>query len=149
MTRSAVIDRDLGYRKVVGRLLGAGNLGVTVGVHQDEGQDLATRAAVNEFGSDDGHVPERSFLRSTLDSNDRSYTELMADGIDRMLDGESPSAAFAPLTRTVVDDVKRTIDSGVDPANAPGTIARKGHGHTLIDSGDMRDAITARIEVKR
>lgn len=145
----AVIDRDLGYRKVVGRLLGLGNLGVTVGVHEDEGQDIVTRAAVNEFGSDDGHVPERSFLRSTLDTNDRSYSELLADGVDRLIDGEQPSAAFAPLSRTVVDDVQRKIDEGVPPANAKSTIEAKGHGHTLIESGDLRKSITARVSVIR
>lgn len=144
----AVIDRDLGYRKVVGRLLGLGNLGVTVGVHEDEGQDLVTRAAVNEFGSD-GHVPERSFLRATLDTNDRSYSELLADGVDRLLDGEQPSAAFAPLSRTVVDDVQRKIDEGVPPANALSTVEAKGHGRTLIESGDLRESITARVSVIR
>lgn len=149
MAKRAVIDRDLGYRKVVGRLLGLGNLGVTVGVHEEEGQDLVTRAVVNEFGSSDGHVPERSFLRATLDTNDRSYSELLADGVDRLLDGEQPSAAFAPLTRTVVDDARRAIDEGIKPPNAPSTIAQKGHDHTLIESGDLRDSITARVSVSR
>lgn len=149
MPRATVIDRDLGYRKVVGRLLGLGNLGVTVGVHEDEGQDLVTRAAVNEFGSDDGHVPERSFLRATLDTNDRSYAELLADGVDRLIDGEQPSAAFAPLASTVVDDVQRKIDEGVPPANAESTIKAKGHGRTLIESGDLRASIRARVSVIR
>lgn len=149
MAPRAVIDRDKGYRKVVGRLLSLGNLGITVGVHQDEGQDLVTRAAVNEFGSSDGHTPERSFLRSTLDTNDRSYSELLADGVDRLIDGEQPSAAFAPLASTVVDDVQRKIDEGVPPANAPSTVEAKGHGRTLIESGDLRASIRARVSVIR
>ena len=87
MARPAVSDRDLGYRKVVGRLLGLGNLGITVGVHEGEDSDIATRAIVNEFGSDDGHVPERSFLRSTIDSHQRAYARELAKGVDALIDG--------------------------------------------------------------
>ena len=42
---------------------------VQVGIGAESGSDLAMIAAVNEFGSDDGHTPERSYLRSTFDEH--------------------------------------------------------------------------------
>ena len=40
-------------------------VGIRQGREAEDGQSLALIAAVNEFGH--GHIPERSFLRSTVE----------------------------------------------------------------------------------
>lgn len=145
-----VVDRDRGYQASIKRLLGVGNLGVSVGVHEDagvgaNGTPVAEYAMINEFGSDDGHVPERSFLRSTLDENEARYAASLEKAVIRTLDGVPLAVAMQPLAQQVRQDVQRKIDSGVGPPNAPSTIVKKGHGRTLDDTGALHDAITARV----
>ena len=41
----------------------------------------------------------------------------------------------------MVMSIQRTIASGGFVPNAPGTIAKKGHSKTLIDTGEMYGAI--------
>lgn len=43
------------------------------------------------------------------------------------------------------DAVRQTVLDGVDPPNADATIAKKGHAHTLIDSGTMAACINYRV----
>jgi hypothetical protein len=145
-----VIDRDKGYRLAVKRLLGVGNLGVSVGVHEDAGADedgtpVAEYAMVNEFGSEDGHVPERSFLRSTLDERQGPYAAELERAVSRAVDGVPLKTALMPLALQVRQDVQNKLDSGVDPENAPATVAKKGHGRTLEESGLLHDSIEAKV----
>lgn len=150
MARGKVTDKDRGYRLQVKRLLGLGNLGVSVGVHPDagtydDGTPVAEAAALNEFGSEGGLIPERSFLRSTLDENQSRYARALEKAVDRSLDGVPLNVALLPLGQQVVSDVQRKIESGVGPPNAPSTIAKKGHGDTLQDTGLLHDSIVARV----
>ncbi|MEM8168026.1 hypothetical protein Q4R38_18810, partial [Morganella morganii] len=62
--------RELGKKKVV-----VGVPAATNGV-RDDGLSNATIAAAHEFGVP-GHIPERSFLRSTLGENKGKATELL------------------------------------------------------------------------
>ena len=70
-----VVDEGRLMRSVLGELLEAG---VRVDVGIDE-PSIARYAAINEFGSRDDRVPERSFLRSTLAENQGRYLRLMTD----------------------------------------------------------------------
>lgn len=149
-----VEDRDLGYRDFVlgiGRVNGAG---VLVGVRASKGVEvtesgasLVTIAAVNEFGSADGRVPERSYLRSTVDENATRYTAELARVIRATLD--RPAALRRGLERVghvAVSDVQRKITDLRDPPNAPRTVARKGSDNPLIDTGRLRASIDFEVE---
>jgi hypothetical protein len=149
-----VIDRDRGYKGAVRRLLGLGNVGVSVGVHEDAGADedgtpVAEYAMINEFGSEDGHVPERSFLRSTLDERQGPYAAELERAVSRAVDGVPLKTALMPLALQVRQDVQNKIDSGVNPENADSTVAKKGHGRTLEESGLLHDSIVAKVGSQR
>jgi phage gpG-like protein len=154
MARPRVLDKDMGYRLALRRLQTIPQVAVSVGVHEDappseDGVPVAEYAAINEFGSDDGRVPERSFMRSTLDEHEAKYARLLAGKVDQALDGKHLKVGMREVGHEVVRDVRAKIESGVGPANAPSTIARKGHGATLVDSGNLSDSITAKVEVVR
>lgn len=144
--RSQVIDRDHGWAKATRRLMSLEDAEVTVGVHEDAGADLATIAAVHEFGSADGDIPERSFLRSTADEGRRRYAEQLSRAAGRMVDGQAQPAAIRAVGEAMAEDVRRKIAAGIDPPNDPETAERKGHSRTLIDTGALLDAITAKVE---
>lgn len=44
------------------------------------------------------------------------------------------------------DALVARIDSGVPPPNAPSTVKRKGHDHTLIDTGEYKNNIEIKVE---
>lgn len=146
-----VIDRDMGYALQIRRLETIPALAIHVGVHEDappseDGVPVAEYAEINEFGSDDGRVPERSFLRATLDERQNQYADQMQRAIDQALDGKHLKVGLREVGQQVVRDIRAKIESGVGPANAPSTFARKGHGATLVDSGNLSDSITAKVE---
>jgi hypothetical protein len=153
-----VVDRDLGYRRLVANLakLRAASTGegpgVLVGVRDgagstDEGTPLVQIAAVHEFGSTDGHVPERSFLRSTVSKNRDEYLTLLTAVLDAAR--KAPAGVGNAVVRRglgrlgakAVGDVKRTITDLDTPPNAPSTIAQKGSANPLIDTGRLRQSI--------
>jgi hypothetical protein len=137
-----VKDTDRGYRDLLQSIRSMSNVQVVVGVKSDGGDpDIADIGFWNEFGTDDGHVPERSFLRSTLDENRTKYAGLMATAAKKVLRGASIRNAYGLVGRRIVFDVQRRISSRIDPPNAPSTIARKGSTVPLVDSGALRSAV--------
>jgi len=63
-----------------------------------------------------------------------------------MLDTETDFQKTAEFVKGLILDA---IDSGFSPPNAPSTIAKKGFDHPLIETGDMRDSLEARVEGRK
>jgi hypothetical protein len=160
MARTGVIDRDRGWARFLEALPAMGSPKVAVGILQDKGGEvdeeggitLAGIAAVNEFGSEDGHIPERSFLRSTVDDNEAVYLrELMnaaGAAVDAMVQQGATGAeavleqGLGVLGARVKRDVQNKIRDLRDPPNAEATLAAKYPGdNPLIDTGRMRQSI--------
>lgn len=170
MAANEVVDRDLGWSNLARELGSIGQPGVYVGILQDKGGEvaedggitLAGYAAVNEFGSSDGRVPERSFLRSTVDDYQAKYEaalgDAVGDAIDAMVRSTGTGAGLASLDRSlgrlgvmVQRDVQDRIREGGSPPtpNAPITLARKYPAtHPLIHTGRMRQAISFQVDLK-
>lgn len=185
---SRVIDSDRGYRELLRGLAQLGEPAVYVGILQDKGVlrerrdykrtkagavakrkkrvavadpeaiTLVEIATINEFGSSDGRVPERSFMRSTVDANEATYQrqldKVAGATVDAMVEGGVAAGEAAMrkglgrLGLRVERDVKDMIRDLRDPPNAPATLARKFPGdNPLIDSGRMRQSISFRVEV--
>lgn len=143
--KTTVVDRDLGWVDIVRRLRTAPDIRLLVGVDDSDGDDLPDIAERNEFG--DGHVPERSFLRATVDANRDNYLRELADAEDAyIIDGVSPEHALDALGQSVVEDIQDRITAHIDPPNAPSTIERKGSDTPLVDTGRLFNAINYRIE---
>lgn len=162
-------DTDLGYNALLATLGDMGDAAVYVGILQDQGSELdedgnitvAGYAAVNEFGSADGSVPERSFLRSTVDANGRIYeSELQAvaiETVDAAVRSLSSGQAEATLERGLgrvgaraARDVQLTIRDGGVPfkKNATSTLAAKYPGdNPLIETGRMRQSISFAVSM--
>lgn len=173
MGRSAikvkVVETDYGFRRVmeVAKLLRERDVHVKVGVleetaaggeQREGGVSNAELAAIHEFGTPDGHIPERSFMRSTMDANKATYLENLKTLITRIVLGQiTVDRAFNILGAKIAADIKKrvTTGEGIPPPNAPSTVARKrrrgawngkqgatGAIRTLIDTGRMIGSIT-------
>lgn len=152
----SVIDRDYGYRKLFERALKNDPHRVVVGIHGEaaeakhgeDGIDNVRLAGVHEFGAqiDTGRgivdIPERSFIRSTVDDHG-GYKDVISKLADKVLTGSmTVPQALGLLGEKVTSDMKRTIEKGIDPPNAPSTIEAKGSDKPLIDTAQMKNSIT-------
>lgn len=163
--RIKVTDTDKGYREFVAafRELAEG-AHVVVGIRGAKGAEVYPAAegeeapkrpltivevgAVNEFGTEDGHIPARSFLRATFDAHRARYTTQFVSGLRAILAGKADlDKTLGLLGLRVQADIQTRIAQGIEPANAPATIARKGSEKPLIASGRLRQSID--YEVRR
>jgi hypothetical protein len=163
-----IVDRDLGLRAlrrlmrrrrsdvdlVVG-LRGNGPAGATHGGGGD-GLTVVDVGVFNEFGTQT--APERSFLRSTFDENQREYAQLAGLAVRRAAGdaarGRSVTTGQRSLRRQlgriglkITGDVRAKIDSGVGPPNAPSTIAAKGSSGTLRDIGQLKQSVDFEVRL--
>lgn len=150
-----VTVRDEALQKLVrvATELGAGEYAVRAGVFADknnggderEGVTNVELAAIHEMGTADGRVPARSFLRSTFEEQKNKYVSILRRALPRVLEGKlTARTMFDALGQTMVSDINHKVRSGagVPPPLKPATIARKGSGRPLIDTGRLLAAIT-------
>lgn len=153
--KARVKDRDLGMKSLfkARELFRRGD--ALIGVFGDLGSDLVLRASVHEFGAPSVGIPERSFLRATLDDKRTEIVRRAERAMDRVIaDITRDKPADAAATRElnllalfVVKAVRERIRSNIPPPLAESTIAAKGSSIALIDTGRMIQAITHRVTV--
>jgi phage gpG-like protein len=123
---------------------------VAVGILQDEKRDdgfsMVDLAIVHEYGSKDGRIPQRSFIRSTCDENRQEHAKVMSQLKQKYIDGKlTMNQALTQLGEVVSKDMVQTINRGVDPKLADATIRRKKSSKALIDTGRLKGSITHEV----
>lgn len=156
-----VRDIDRGYRRALRALIGMANgrhavAGIRgeAGAHREppeEGETsepltLVEIGAVQEFGTRDGHIPSRSYIRSTFDRQQDRYVRMLAAATPRILDGETTlDQELELLGVRCAADIQRTIGVLRDPPLAQRTIDEKGSSKPLIDTGRLRQSIDSEL----
>lgn len=152
--RVTVTDR--GADGLLSRLRRAAGARVRVGVleeatkasREEEGSALTLLevAAVHEFGAPAAGIPQRSFIRAGVDAQ---LPEIQR--VQRALAGQTIRGAITldvaldRLGAKVAALLQNRIAAGIDPPNSPATIARKGSSKPLVDTGQLKAAITWRV----
>lgn len=144
--------RDRGWNRIMRELQVAKVTEVVIGIQQgsqnSDGVDIAEYAAANEFGT--SRIPERSFMRSTFDENVQEIKREMDSTYGNVLAGSMTiRGALATLGMKHQTDVQLKINSNIQPANSPYTIAQKGSSRTLIDTAAMRNSVKYIIRAVR
>lgn len=103
--------------------------------------------AIHEFGTDDGHVPERAPIRKTMAKNGDSYGTMFEKAIKGVLEGKSDADIILNrIGAQVAGDVVGEIQAGVEPGLAESTIKRKGSDRPLIDTGALVQSISYEVK---
>jgi phage gpG-like protein len=123
---------------------------VAIGILQDKPVSnqfsLLDLATVHEFGSKDGKIPQRSFIRSTCDAKRDKHLHLMEELQQRCIDGKlTIKQALGQLGSVVEKDMVTTIVRGIEPKLQPATIKRKKSSKPLIDTGRLKGSITHEV----
>lgn len=118
------------------------NVGVPVGKSEADGTPVALIAAVHEFGSPQKGIPERPFLRTTIQENRAKYVQLNRRNLVEVLNGKmNVEQALGQLGEVAKGDVQAKIASGGFAPLKEATIKRKGSSKPLIDTGQLRQSI--------
>lgn len=103
---------------------------------------IATIAAVNEFGTRDGSIPARPFLRPAIEEGTPKFVRLAEIDLPDILLGRQPmSRLLNRMGNLAVGMVQQKITDLKTPPNAKSTIAKKGSDNPLIDTGALRQSI--------
>lgn len=149
-------DKDSGLISIGKMLKDLKKMNLNVGVFSDAVNTeektttyVADYAIANEYGR--GHIPERSFIRSTLNEKQEEWSKLMGSVLLEAIEGkQSLDTGIYKVGAVARSDIIAKIDSNINPPNAPSTIKKKGtdKNKTLIDHGVLRSSIEARLGVK-
>jgi len=91
--------------------------------HYDDGTQVATVAAQNEFGNPNKNIPARPFMRPTVIHDKKKWEKLTTDGAKKILKGElTIDNVLDLLGKQVTVDIKDTISKIYYPALAERTV---------------------------
>ena len=131
-----------------------GDTDILVGVPKDaqpypeDGTSTAMVAAVHEFGS--GSIPERSFLRSTFDEQQKKYIKMASKLFKKAVDGKITAEQIADLIGLeAAADVVDKINAIQTPPNSDATILRKGSSNPLVDTGHLKQSIRHEVRTEK
>lgn len=150
-------DRDKGFKRLQ-RLLNSQGLGkgphVLVGILQ--GTTGRSGGAIDNVGIGTAHefglnVPERSFIRATIDKQQGEHRRLVRRLADRVVTGKiTQRQALEGFGLKVVSDIKATIVAKIPPKLTDETLFRKRTAGNpkqtpLIDTGQLINSISHKV----
>ena len=116
---------------------------------REGGINMATLLAIHVLGAPSRGIPQRDPLRPPLIANAQRYSDLLALGLKNALsDGTDPKLVYEKIGIVATNDVYDYFVTGnFKPLNQK-TIDRKGSSKPLIDSEDLRGAISYEVRKK-
>lgn len=157
MANITIIDVDYGFKdleKALGKS-GEVEIGYFYGekMHRDEDNnmvDLASVAIYNEFGTET--IPERSFMRSTIDDNNKDIVNKIAIEENKVIDGKQTISKMLDRIGIIVKSmIQKKIKAAASWAtpNAPSTLRKKGNKPPLTDTGQLARDIDYKKKVTK
>lgn len=149
-----VIHKNQGaLRRMINRVAGF-NDQVTVGVpegamHRSNGESIsmALLAHIQNSGSVSRGIPARPFLIPALQHNQDKYIKyLKSQTVSLILGKVALSRVLNMLGQMAEADVKKYFTGGHFAPLSASTIKAKGSSRPLIDTGQLRQSITYKIE---
>ena len=147
----AVTDTDRGFKALQKRMKDAaqGDWTITVGVHDSAGihkdsqQSVADIALIHEFGAPAANIPARSFIGAWFDLHGLELQKKSVKDLQAFIMGTMKKAqVLARAGSRAVAGIQQRISQNIPPPLKPATIKRKGSSVALIDTGQMRTAVT-------
>lgn len=111
----------------------------------DSDSDIVARAIWNHFGTSRG-IPARPFMFNAIRGNKRNINRFLKKVAPDILKGEmSTTTALSQLGILTQGYIQEEITALRSPPNAESTIRRKSSSNPLIDTGEMRGAVTYKV----
>ncbi|WP_229183990.1 hypothetical protein [Bradyrhizobium oropedii] len=119
-------------------------VGFLEGATGPDGDPIAMRAAINEFGAPAAGIPPRPFFRNMIAAKSGEWP----DAIAGLLKDHNYDAALTLnlAGEAIASQLQQSIKDTNSPALAPSTIERKGFAKPLIETGDMLRAVDHEVK---
>lgn len=98
----------------------------------------------NEFGTDDGTIPPRPFMKISVEKNSKRWFNFIKKGL--LNNNFEIKKTINQLGSMVVGDIQKEITDLRTPPNAESTIKKKGSSNPLIDTGIMRNSVKYKVK---
>lgn len=148
-------DKDHGYAELVKRVVGMKPVSIATGLLAKDGEkaafgskelSLIEVAVVNHFGSSDGHIPARRFITDWFDANESHLREMLVTLMRQAVKGDlTREQVLNQMGAYCVGSIQENIAKGVPPPNAPSTIAKKKSSTPLVNTGQLRSAMSFEV----
>lgn len=161
MGKSKVIDKDRGFQKMVRdyRKMAKDQPYVKVGVigekaaATEHGSDLtvADIATIQEFGAESVGIPERSYIRATIDKMNADLAQFIERQATKVIrEEQTAEQALDLIGLYTVSLIKAAITAGIPPELAASTIKAKTRaGKTgevpLVNFGQLINSIQHKV----
>lgn len=90
-------------------------------------------------------IPERSFVRSTFDEKEETWSEFLKRQLNLVLSGQiSVEDMFNRMGAIAAADIQEKMANS-SPANAGATISAKRSSNPLVDTGGLRQRVTWKV----
>lgn len=127
------------------------DVGILGGESTEEGITLAGIGAVHEFGSPTQGIPERSFIRMPIEKQSRNIEQAIEPHVQQDLANGNVKGLFKKMGLAAEEQIQKAFESGgfgLWPDIQTATKERKGSSAILIDTGEVRKAVTSRVGQK-
>lgn len=147
-----IIEKDLGLNRILDQIKYLDGHCIETGfdevssniVYEESGERLGDIAHKNEYGIG---VPERSFMRVTIERNQNEYLRLNENLLSEIYQGNlSVNSSMKKVGDEVKENMKSAIVEFDTPRNAPATIQKKGFDAPLIHTGLMLREINSKVK---
>ncbi len=119
---------------------------IDAGSHVGGDMTVASIGFVHEFGSTNGTIPERSFIRSTINDKKNKIVSLQKQLFKKLIHGTMElDQALGLVGELLADEISRKIVAISSPPNTPETIDKKGSSNPLVDTGQLKNSITYEV----
>lgn len=145
------VKRTSNYGKVAKGIAGLNGARVLVGwdetSHYPDGTPVAYVAAIQEFGSPKNNIPQRSFMRTSMEEKRAEWIDLLQRGANRVMSGQfGADQMLGGFGMKAAGDVREKIASIESPPLKDATVKRKGNAKPLVDTGLMLATLTSKVE---
>lgn len=115
-----------------------------------DGTAVAYIATVHEFGTPNARPPARPFMRPAVQNYGQEWMDTLAQGAKASLNGgPTPEQVLELVTLQAAGNVAEKIQAVTAPPLSPVTIRRKGFDKPLVDTGQMIQSVTGKVERTR
>lgn len=147
------IEIDRGWHRIKAELALAETSYTKIGIQSDAGTepdsgvDLVDIAYWNHFGTSDGRIPARPFIKQAVDRHRHKIDAMISEEYDKIKAGTSNTeTALKRIGEFVEGLIKQDIGAKLYKPNAPATIRQKTVGGKvgdtpLINTGHLRNSI--------
>lgn len=137
-----------------------GKVGFFEGSIYDDGTPVAYVASIQEFGVPEKNIPSRSFMRTTVSEQSKTWSNIAQQGSRQVLNGKLQATDLMEMIAAkAAGDMRKKITQITTPALKQSTInnrlRRKADKSTvgsltkpLVDSGLMLQSLTHVVEDK-